>query len=113
MITKTPSATVWEENADGALIQEDGIIAEIGTHGVLRRKHPHLPVVMSGREVMLPCFVNAHHHVGLMPVQLGSADMPLELWFVTRMAARNVNPFTGQVPGSGGRSRGRPSVTSA
>jgi len=113
VITKTPSATAWEEIADGALIQENGIIPEIGTYGDLRCKHPHVPVVMSGREVMLPCFVNPDHHVGLTPVQLGSPHMPLELWFVTRMAARNVNPFTGQVPGSGDRSRGRPSVTSA
>jgi len=36
---------------------------------------------------------NAHHHVGLTPLQLGSPDMPLELWFVTRMVARNVNPY--------------------
>ena len=93
MITKTLSATAWEEIADGALIQEDGIISEIGTYDDLRRKHPHIPVVGSGREVMLPGFVNAHHHVGLTPVQLGSPDMPLELWFVTRMVARNVNPY--------------------
>ena len=93
MITKTLSASTWEEIADGALIQEDGVITEIGTYDDLRRKHPHFPVVGSGREVMLPGFVNAHHHVGLTPVQLGSPDMPLELWFVTRMVARNVNPY--------------------
>jgi cytosine/adenosine deaminase-related metal-dependent hydrolase len=93
MITKTLSATAWEEIADGALIQEDGIITAIGTFDDLHRKHPHIPVVGSGREVMLPGFVNAHHHVGLTPVQLGSPDMPLELWFVTRMVARNVNPY--------------------
>ena len=93
MITKTLSATAWEEIADGALIQEDGIITETGTYDNLRRKHPSLPVVGSGREVLLPGFVNAHHHVGLTPVQLGSPDMPLELWFVTRMVARNVNPY--------------------
>jgi cytosine/adenosine deaminase-related metal-dependent hydrolase len=93
MITKTLSATAWEEIADGALIQEDGVITEIGTYDDLRRKHPSLPVVGSGREVMLPGFVNAHHHVGLTPLQLGSPDMPLELWFVTRMVARNVNPY--------------------
>ena len=98
------SATVWEEITDGALIQEDGIITEIGTYDDLRRKHPHITVVGSGREVMLPGFVHAHHHVGLTP---------LALWFVTRMAACNVNPFNGQVPGSDGRPRGRPSVTSA
>ena len=39
---------------------------------------------------MLPGFVNGHHHVGLTPVQLGSPDMPLELWFVTRMVTRNL-----------------------
>ncbi|MFM7608620.1 MAG: amidohydrolase, partial [Alphaproteobacteria bacterium] len=93
MITKTLSATAVEEIADGALIQEDGVISEIGTYDDLHRKHPSLPVVGSGREVMLPGFVNAHHHVGLTPVQLGSPDMPLELWFVTRMVARNVNPY--------------------
>jgi predicted amidohydrolase YtcJ len=104
MNAKTLSATAWEEIADGALIKEDGNITEIGTYDDLRCQHPHIPVVGSGREVMLPGFVHAHHHVGLTP---------LALWFVTRMAARNVNPFNGQVPGSGGRSRGRPSVTSA
>jgi cytosine/adenosine deaminase-related metal-dependent hydrolase len=42
---------------------------------------------------MLPGFVNGHHHVGLTPVQLGSPDMPLELWFITRMICRNVNVY--------------------
>ena len=42
---------------------------------------------------MLPGFVNGHHHVGLTPFQLGSPDMPLELWFVTRMVSRNLNPY--------------------
>ena len=103
MNAKTLSATVWEEIADGALIQEDGVITEIGTYEDMRRNQPHIPVVGSGRKVMLPGFVHAHHHVGLTPVQLGSPDMPLALWFVTRMAARNVNPFTGQVPGPEGQ----------
>jgi 5-methylthioadenosine/S-adenosylhomocysteine deaminase len=42
---------------------------------------------------MLPGFVNAHHHIGLTPVQLGSPDMPLELWFVTRLVARRVDLY--------------------
>src|SRR4051794_6020615 len=42
---------------------------------------------------MLPGFVNGHHHIGLTPVQLGSPDMPLELWFVTRLVMRNVNLY--------------------
>src|SRR6516164_6854551 len=59
----------------------------------LSRRHPNVAVVGSGNDVMLPGFVNAHHHIGLTPVQLGSPDMPLELWFVTRMVMRNVSLY--------------------
>ena len=93
MITKTLSATEWEEIPDGAVLQEDGIITAVGTYDDLHRKHPTVPVIGTGREILLPGFVNGHHHVGLTPVQLGSPDMPLELWFVTRMVARNLNIY--------------------
>ena len=43
--------------------------------------------------VVLPGFVNAHHHVGLTPFQLGSPDHPLELWFASRLGARAVDPY--------------------
>jgi hypothetical protein len=69
------------------------IIVEIGTYPDLCRRHPNVPVIGSGNEVMLPGLVDGHHHIGLMPVQLGSPDMPLELWFVTRMVMRNVNLY--------------------
>jgi 5-methylthioadenosine/S-adenosylhomocysteine deaminase len=81
----------WHEIVDGALVQEDGVITEIGTYAELSRKHPNLPVIGTGGEILMPGFVNGHHHVGLTPVQLGSPDMPLELWFVTRMVSRNLN----------------------
>ena len=93
MITRTLSATEWEEIPDGAVLQEDGIITAVGTYDDLHRKHPTVPVIGTGREILLPGFVNGHHHVGLTPVQLGSPDMPLELWFVTRMVARNLNIY--------------------
>src|SRR6476620_6054088 len=50
-------------------------------------------VIGTGNDILLPGFINGHHHVGLTPVQLGSPDMPLELWFVTRMVARNLNMY--------------------
>jgi 5-methylthioadenosine/S-adenosylhomocysteine deaminase len=83
----------WNEITDGAVLQEDGAIVEIGTYRDLSRRHPNVAVIGSGNEVMLPGFVNGHHHIGLTPVQLGSPDMPLELWFVTRMVMRNVNLY--------------------
>jgi 5-methylthioadenosine/S-adenosylhomocysteine deaminase len=41
----------------------------------------------------MPGLVDSHHHVGLTPFQLGSPDYPLELWFASRMAARDVDPY--------------------
>ena len=79
--------------ADGAVLQVDGTIAEVGTFEDLHRRHPEVAVLGTGREILIPAFVNGHHHVGLTPLQLGSPDMPLELWFITRMVARNLNVY--------------------
>jgi len=91
MITHALDRHACNEIVDGALVQEDGVITAIGAYPELSRKHPNLPVIGTGNEIVLPGFVNGHHHVGLTPVQLGSPDMPLELWFVTRMVMRRVN----------------------
>jgi len=93
MITHAEDRTRWNEVADGAVLQEDGIITAMGTYADLSRKHPDVPVIGTGNEILLPGFVNGHHHIGLTPVQLGSPDMPLELWFVTRMVTRNLNLY--------------------
>lgn len=85
--------TSWDELVAGALLIEDGKIAAIGTFLELTRDHPDAAVIGSGNDVVLPGFINAHHHIGLTPVQLGSPDMPLELWFVTRMVMRNVDLY--------------------
>ena len=50
-------------------------------------------VLGSPDDIVLPGFVNGHHHVGLTPVQLGSRDEPLELWFATRLCERDVDPY--------------------
>lgn len=93
MVTHAIDRHRWNEITDGAVLQEDGAVVEIGTYRDLSRRHPNVAVIGSGNEVMLPGFVNGHHHIGLTPVQLGSPDMPLELWFVTRMVMRNVNLY--------------------
>ncbi|MGN6820435.1 MAG: amidohydrolase family protein [Sphingomonas sp.] len=91
MFTKAIDRHSFEEIASGAILQEDGIILETGTYEDLARRYPNTPVHGSGNEVMLPGFVNGHHHVGLTPVQLGCPDLPLELWFAARMVARNID----------------------
>src|SRR3954463_7855329 len=90
MITKKLSAKEWEEIPHGADLQADGITTAVGTYDVLHRKHPTVPVIGTVKEILLPGFVNGHHHVGLTPVQLGSPRMPLELWFGDRAGGRQL-----------------------
>jgi cytosine/adenosine deaminase-related metal-dependent hydrolase len=92
-LSPKPGLDPVETIADGAVLQENGIIAELGTYEDLHRRYPNTPVIGTGDQILLPAFVNSHHHVGLTPVQIGSPDMPLELWFVTRMVARNLNLY--------------------
>jgi len=93
VVTEPADRRNWHQIEDGAVLQHDGVIAEIGPADELIAKHPGVPVLGSRHKVMLPGFVNAHHHIGLTPVQLGSPDMPLELWFVTRLVMRRVDLY--------------------
>jgi cytosine/adenosine deaminase-related metal-dependent hydrolase len=77
----------------GAVLQRDGVVEAIGTFETLRALAPDAAVIGTGNDVVLPGFVNGHHHVGLTPLQLGSPDMPLELWFATRMVTRHVDLY--------------------
>src|SRR6266436_4238881 len=79
LITHAIDRHRWNEIEGGAVLQEDGVIAEIGTYGELSRKHPDLPVIGTGNEILLPGFVNGHHHVGLTTVQLLHGWLPGKL----------------------------------
>ena len=83
----------WELIDDGAVLQQDGVIVAIGSFAALSRDNPATPVVGDGEQVLLPGFVNAHHHVGMTPVQLGISDTTLELWFATSIAMRDRIPY--------------------
>src|ERR1700712_3174671 len=72
---------------NGAVLVRDGIIVEVGQAEALRAKAPAAVLHRYPEHVMLPGFVNSHHHVGLTPLQLGSPDHALELWFASRMGA--------------------------
>jgi len=93
VICKALSRTEVEIIDDGAIFQQDGKIVEIGKHNDLAAKYQPDQLVGSLEHVVMPGFVNSHHHVGLTPFQLGSPDYPLELWFASRLAARNVDPY--------------------
>jgi 5-methylthioadenosine/S-adenosylhomocysteine deaminase len=78
---------------NGALMQRDGVIVDIGPLNEITTKYPTVEIIGSDDHIILPGFVNAHHHVGVTPLQLGSPDHPLELWFASRMSARNIDKY--------------------
>src|SRR5205823_4792640 len=93
VIARATSRTDVSVIEDGAVFQRDGTIVEIGRHQDLAPKYAPDTIVGSAGHVVMPGFVNSHHHVGVTPFQLGSPDYPLELWFASRMAARSVDPY--------------------
>jgi cytosine/adenosine deaminase-related metal-dependent hydrolase len=78
---------------DAAILHEDGVIIAIGSAADLISEHPEAVLKGSDDHIILPGFVNAHHHVGLTPLQLGSPDHALELWFASRLSARRIDAY--------------------
>ena len=86
------NAPIISPNA--AVLVEGGVIREVGPSDSLLLAYPDAEVVGGAGFAVVPGFVNAHHHVGLTPLQLGSQDHPLELWFASRLALRDVDLYT-------------------
>lgn len=79
---------------NGGLVERDGVIVAVGDADELLTRFPVDRTLGSADHVVLPGFVNAHHHVGLTSLQMGVTDAPLELWFAERaLASRVVDPY--------------------
>src|SRR4051812_21765278 len=79
--------------SDGGLVHEHGKVVAVGPFEEMRNRFPDAPVTQYAQHMLLPGFVNSHHHVGMTPLQLGSPDYALELWFASRMSARDVDIY--------------------
>jgi 5-methylthioadenosine/S-adenosylhomocysteine deaminase len=93
VICKVSNRTATEVITDGAVVQRDGIIIDVGSYQEVAPRYQPDEVLGSADHVVMPGLVNSHHHVGLTPFQLGSPDYPLELWFASRLGARAVDPY--------------------
>ncbi len=79
--------------SDAALAHEHGRVVAVGPAAEIRSAYPTALETRYPQHMMLPGFVNSHHHVGLTPLQLGSPDYALELWFAGRLSARDIDPY--------------------
>ena len=64
---------------DGAVFQRDGEIVDVGPYGDLKGRHQADEEIGSTHHVVFPGLINAHHHVGLKPFQMGSMERSFEL----------------------------------
>ena len=93
VITRVIDDNASEVIDDGAVYQEDGAIVEVGSFQDLNGRYSPDEVVGDGTQLAMPGLVNAHHHVGLTPFQLGSPDLALEPWIVVRTMNRDVDNY--------------------
>ena len=89
-VTSNESSRIIE---NGAVYQRDGEIIEVGSYTDLKSRYKADKEIGSSEFVVMPGLVNAHHHIGLTPFQLGVPDMPLETWIIARWAIRDVDPY--------------------
>ena len=78
---------------DGFVEVSDGVITGVGRFEALASQDHYDKVIGGDKYVVFPGLVDAHHHIGVTPLQHGSPDLPLELWIVDLMGARQVDPY--------------------
>ncbi len=93
VVTRVIDDNSSEIIGDGAIYQENGAIVEVGKFDELMSRFSPDEVVGDGSQMVIPGLVNAHHHVGLTPFQLGSPDLALEPWIVVRTMNRDVDNY--------------------
>ena len=93
IITGISASNEPEIILDGAIAIRDDVIVDLGAFDRLRLDYPEACVSGADEDVILPGFVNAHHHVGLTPFQLGVPDLPLELWLAAKIGQPSVDPY--------------------
>jgi len=78
---------------DAGILIDAGRVVAIGPLPDMRRDHPDAAVLGDPDMFITPGLINAHHHVGTTPLQLGAPDLPLELWFAARLGLRDVDLY--------------------
>lgn len=92
LLTGVSSDGVAQVLQDAAVVVDGALIRDLGPTDQMRRLYPDAETLGGRQRVLMPGLVNAHHHVGLTPFQLGARDQPLELWFPERLCMRDVDP---------------------
>lgn len=76
---------------DGAILVRNGLIEAIDQADRLISVNADVRIDSEPSCIAIPGLINAHHHSGLTPLQLGVPFAPLELWLPQFMGMRDVD----------------------
>ena len=79
--------------SDGAVLIRGGAVADLGPASRLLLENPDAVNLGGQQFIALPGLINAHHHIGVTPTQLGIPSESLELWTLMLTQARPVDPY--------------------
>jgi cytosine/adenosine deaminase-related metal-dependent hydrolase len=85
---------------EAALVIEDATVRYAGPRADLPQLDGDVVEIDATTSLIMPGLVDAHHHVGLTPTQLGVPDDSLELWIARRHGAQAVDPYLDTVCGA-------------
>ena len=75
--------------SDGAVLQRDGVIVDVGPYEQLRTSTEVDEVIGGPNYIVFPGLVNTHHHGrGVTSFQMGMLDSCLETWIIAGMGRR-------------------------
>src|SRR3979490_258165 len=85
---------------DAALVIQDATVRFAGRRADLPPLDGDVVEIDASTSLIMPGMIDAHHHVGLPPTQLGVPDDALELWNLQRRGAPVVDPYLDTVCGA-------------
>lgn len=86
--------------SDGAVFQRDGEIIEVGKYESIKARYTADEEIGSDKHIVLPGFVNAHHHGrGISSFLGGALDDNLELWIIKLLEQKPVDPYLDKMYG--------------
>ncbi len=93
VLTRAIDDATVETLDDAAVLQVGGRIAEIGSFAEIAGRHPDIDVIGDADSLVIPGLVDGHHHIGMTPIQMGTPDLPLELWLTHQLRNRSLDPY--------------------
>lgn len=100
VLSKVEDQDKVELISDGAVFQRDGEIIDVGKYESIKARYVADEEIGSDEHIVLPGFVNAHHHGrGLSSLLGGALDDSLEVWIIKLLEQKPADSYLDKMYG--------------